>query len=144
MLAMRCDLRIAAQSALFGLPEVARGVVVKTVPLAYQNIPTCLLMELALTGDNITAQRAYEIGLVNRVVPDAELMPVALEVAERIAQHSPLAVQLTKRALLKAVEPSEAAMILEEYLFKESSRSEDALEGMRAFAEKRSPHWTGP
>lgn len=143
LLAMRADIRIAAESATFGLPEVARGIMTLCTPFAHLRLPTGIMMELALTGDPISAHRAYELGIVNKVVPDGELMSAARAMAERIAQNSPLAVQLTKQSLLKSTEVSEAARILETYLFRDSSTSEDVLEGMRAFAERRAPVWKG-
>lgn len=141
---MGADIRIAARSAVFGLPEVARGIMVCQIPFAPWNIPTTALMEMSLLGENITAQRAYELGIVSRVVPDEQLMPAALEMAEKIARQSPQAVMHSKWSLLKLMEASEAGKTLEGLLFKQSATSADALEGSRSFLEKREPHWAPP
>lgn len=140
---MRCDIRIAGESSLFGMPEVARGVMDITTPFAYQNIPTCFLAELFFTGDPVPAERTLRFGLVNMVVPDEEVMPRALEMARRIARHSPQAVRYTKRNLLKTMEPKEAAFVWENYLRMRSFASRDALEGMRSWVEGREPRWEG-
>ncbi len=139
--AMGADIRIAAESAVFGLPEVAVGISVCMIPFASQNIPTTALMDLAITGENISAQRARELGFVSRVVPDEELMPTAMKMAQKIAEHSPLAIQVSKHCLLKLMERSEAGAIVEQYRWLESAVSEDCLEGVAAFLEKRKPVW---
>lgn len=143
ILALRADIRIAAESATFGMPQGTRGLFASMSPFVNQVIPTCVIAELFLTGETISAQRAYELGLVNRVVPDGELMPTAMKMAERMAELSPLVLRMTKQTLLKATEVSEAALLLETYLYKESDASEDALEGARAFVEGRNPVWKG-
>ena len=101
-------------------------------------------LELALTGDPMDAARAYELGLVNRVVPGAEVLDVALALAERIAKNAPAAVRVSKEVMRSAAEISEAeAWPLNDKAFGEISAAPDALEGAVAFAEKREPHWTG-
>ncbi len=138
------DLRVAAEHASFGLGEVRWGL----VPAGGSHIrfprqiPWALAMELLLTGENITAQRAYEIGLVNRVVPAAELMPTALKLAEKICKNGPLAVQTSKKIAVRSL-GLEAGFVLEKALAARVFASEDAKEGPRAFAEKRKPKFTG-
>ena len=145
-LAMACDIRIAAEKARLGLPEVALGI----IPGAggTQRLPRLvgkgLAMELLLTGKVIDAQEAYRIGLVNKVVPAEELLKVAEEMAKQIIANGPIAVQLAKDAVCVGTElPLEAAI---EYGHKNvvtSIATEDAKEGLTAFVEKRSPRWQG-
>jgi enoyl-CoA hydratase/carnithine racemase len=134
LIAMRADMRIAAQSAIFGLPETARGIVTLCTPF-YHQMPRAIAMELALTCENITAQRAYELGLLNKVVPDEELMPKAIEMAEKIASYPPMAVRMTKQTLMKTTEISGEAAILETYLFRESATSDVVEKGMKSWAD---------
>src|SRR3989304_6576529 len=134
LIAMRADIRIAAQSAIFALPETARGIVTLCTPF-YHQMPRAIALELALTCENITAQRAYELGLVNKVVPDKELMPTTRAMAEKIAGYPPMAVRMTKQTLMKTTEVSREATILETYLFKESATSDAVAKGMKAWAD---------
>ena len=105
--------------------------------------PACIAMELALTGERITAQRAYEIGLVNKVVPDEELMPEALKVAERIAELPPLAMRKNKIIAQKAMEVSRELWDLRYQTELELLNSEDYHEAATAFIEKRKPIFKG-
>ncbi|MDH3211359.1 MAG: enoyl-CoA hydratase-related protein [Myxococcales bacterium] len=138
------DLRVAAEHATFGLGEVRWGL----VPAGGSHIrfprqiPWALAMELLLTGDPIDARRAYEIGLVNRVVPADELMPTALKLADRICKNGPLAVRTSKQIAVRAL-GLEAGFVLEKALAAKVFASDDAAEGPRAFAEKRKPRFTG-
>ncbi len=142
LLAMQTDIRIAADTAVFGLPELDRGIYCLST-LFYHQVPRNIVMELALMCNNITAQRAYEVGMVNRVVPEAGLMSAALEVAGKLASLSPLAVGLTKGGILRMSQVSEAAMAQEAASFRRSAGSEDMVEGMSSWAEKRPPQWKG-
>ncbi|MEC3909516.1 crotonase/enoyl-CoA hydratase family protein [Sphingobium sp. CR2-8] len=148
-LALASDLVIAAAHAEFGLPEVRRGIFAAAggaFRLA-QQLPPKIAMELLLTGDTISAARAVELGLANRVVPLDELMPATMKMARAIAANAPLAVQATKRIAKGIVEgkiASDAAFWAANK--QEGSivmRSADAREGPRAFAEKRLPIWQG-
>jgi enoyl-CoA hydratase len=138
------DLRVAAEHATFGLGEVRWGL----VPAGGSHIrfprqiPWALAMELLLTGDPIDARRAYEIGLVNRVVPADELMPTALKLAARICKNGPLAVRTSKQIAVRSL-GLEPGFVLEKALAAKVFASEDAVEGPRAFAEKRKPRFTG-
>ena len=138
------DLRVAAEHATFGLGEVRWGL----VPAGGSHIrfprqiPWALAMELLLTGDPIDARRAYEIGLVNRVVPADEVMPTALKLADRICKNGPLAVRTSKQIAVRAL-GLEAGFVLEKALAAKVFASDDAAEGPRAFAEKRKPRFTG-
>jgi len=148
-LALASDLVVAAETAWFGLPEVQRGLVAAAggaFRLAAQ-LPMRVGLEMLLTGDPISAQRALDLNLINRVVPPAEVLEAAIELAERIAANAPLSVQATKRiALGHAGSDRPADAPLWELTAKESagvSGSADAAEGPRAFAEKRAPVWQG-
>lgn len=146
-IALTCDLVVAAEHAIFGLPEVRRGLVAAAggaFRLPAQ-LPHRVAMEMMLTGEPITAQRALDLHLINRVVPAEELLDAALELAAVIAANAPLAVQATKRIALGI---SDGARPAEEDRWKVSDTemitvmtSEDAMEGPRAFAEKREPVW---
>lgn len=144
-LALACDLLVAAEHATFGLPEVQRGLVgtgagARTV----LRLPPAIAMELLLTGEPIDAAQALALGLVNRVVPAAELMDTALALAERIAANGPLAVRLSKALAyeVRQLGPGLDMARLRE-LTAPAIRSEDAREGAAAFAEKRPPRFTG-
>ena len=143
---LSCDLVVAADHAKFGIPEVARGLVAGAGGLLRlpRRIPRAVALELALTGEPIDAQRALQIGLVNRVVPGDRLMNEALALAGRIARNAPLAVRLSKQVMVQSAELTEAeAWRINDAVFGEIGRSADAMEGAVAFAEKREPNWTG-
>jgi enoyl-CoA hydratase len=138
------DLRIAAEHATFGLGEVRWGVIPaggSHIRLPRQ-VPWAIAMELLLTGRPIDAQRAYGVGLVNRVVPAAEVMPAARELADAICRNGPLAVRTAKEIAVRSLE-LEKGFVLERGLGARVFASEDAKEGPRAFAEKRPPRFTG-
>ena len=141
-----CDMVIAADHAKFGIPEAARGLVAGGGGLIRlpKLIPLALAYEMALTADPIDAHRAYELGLVNRVVPGERVLDEAIALAERIAKNAPLAVRTSKDVMKKARELTEAqSWELNTEAFGMIGRSADALEGAVAFAEKREPHWQG-
>jgi enoyl-CoA hydratase len=138
------DLRVAAEHATFGLGEVRFGLVPtggSHVRLPRQ-IPWAVAMELLLTGQPIDAGRAYDIGLVNRVVPREDLMPAALDLARKIAENGPLAVRTAKEIAVRSL-ALESGFVLEKSLGARVLSSEDAREGPRAFVEKRPPRFKG-
>lgn len=146
-LALASDLVVAAESAQFGLPEVKRGIMAAAggaFRLA-QQMPIKLAMELLLTGEPFSAAKAMDLGLVNRVVPLADLLTEALALAEKIAVNAPLSVQATKRIALQIADGKQPADAeywqLNAAEMRILMRSEDAREGPRAFAEKRAPIW---
>ncbi|OFZ99591.1 MAG: hypothetical protein A2Z64_08550 [Betaproteobacteria bacterium RIFCSPLOWO2_02_67_12] len=145
-LALACDLRVAAEHATFGLPEVRWGLMpgaggTQRLPRA---IPLAVAAEMILTAQPIDARRACEIGLVNRVVPAARLMDEALALARRIASNGPLAVQAARAALYRGLHlPLEEGLRLEQFYAEPLRASEDVQEGLRAFVEKRVPEFTG-
>ncbi len=138
------DLRVAAEHATFGLGEVRWGIIPtggSHIRLPRQ-IPWAIAMELLLTGKPIDAKRAYDIGLINKIVPADQLMPAALELAETICKNGPLAVRTAKEIAVRAL-GLESGFVLEKALGARVMSSEDAKEGPRAFAEKRKPSYTG-
>ncbi|HKG03948.1 MAG TPA: crotonase/enoyl-CoA hydratase family protein [Conexibacter sp.] len=146
-IALACDLIVAARGARFGIPEVKRGLVAAGGALLRlpQRIPYHLAMELALTGDFIDASRAYEVGLVNRVVEPGAAVEAAMSLAETIAANGPLALAASKRILVEAPGwPAGERWTLQAEIADPVRASADAREGSVAFAEKRAPRWTGP
>jgi len=145
-LAMACDLLVAADSAKFGQPEVNLGIIpgwggTQRLPrLVGRN----LAKELVLTGEMIPAARAYEIGLVNRVVPLGELMETAREIARKILTKGPVAVNAAKDAMNRGLDLDlQNACALEANAFAVGFSTEDRSEGMAAFLEKRKPEYRG-
>jgi enoyl-CoA hydratase/carnithine racemase len=143
-LALACDIRIASETARLGTPEVTLGLIpgwggTQRLPRA---VPWCNAAELLLMGKLVDAGEAYRIGLVNRVVPQAEVMATAKEYAEAICKAAPLAVRAAKEAMLRG-----SAMTLEEGLRLENAlvasvmATEDFTEGTTAFVEKRKPDY---
>jgi len=142
---LRCDLVVAAEHIEFGLPEVQRGLVAGAgVTILPRRIPMPVVLELGLVGSRISAQRALELGLVNRVVPRGEAVAEALVLAEAIAANGPLAVRLTKQlAYAQEDEVSPELWTKIDEVTHTVMNSDDAKEGARAFVEKRPPNWTG-
>jgi enoyl-CoA hydratase len=145
-LMLACDLVVAANGSKFGVPEVKRALVAGggAALLLPRRIPFAAAMELLLTGEQITAARAAELGLVNRLVPDGAALDGALALAELVAANGPLAVAVTKQiARAQADWTVEEGWQRQEELFKPVFESADAREGATAFAEKRAPVWRG-
>lgn len=144
LLAQRSDIRIAAEHARFGITEAKVGRAAPwAVPLAWA-VPSAVALELLLTGELFSAQRMYEVGFLNRVVPFAELMPEARRMAERIRDNAPLTVAAHKRMFYRALDagPTVGAMLADETCAV-CYESEDCQEGQLAFKEKRAPRWKG-
>lgn len=145
-LALATDLIVAASNSAFGIPEVKRGLVAGGGGLLRlpQRIPYAIAMELALTGDNLPAERAHELGLVNVLTEPGKALDGAIALAEKITANGPLAVAATKRIIVesRAWSPDEMWQKQME-IFLPVFASNDAKEGAVAFAEKRPPKWTG-
>ena len=145
-LAMACTIRLAADSARFGQPEINLGLMPGYA--GSQRLPRLvgkgIAMEMLLTGDMVGAQRAHEIGLVNRVVPAAELMTEARALAQTLAAKAPIAVGFIIDAVNQGLEaPFAVGEYLETSLFGTIASSEDMREGTKAFLDKRKPVWQG-
>ena len=143
-LVLACDLVVASSDAAFGLPEVKRSLVAMaggTTRLP-KRVPQNIAMELALTGDTMNAERAYQHGLVNILCEPGDAINEAMNLAERINANAPLAVRATRQAISQGamVSDDEGIRIAVE-LFKPVAVSEDAKEGPLAFVEKRLPEW---
>ncbi len=146
---LHCDLAIAASSAVFGFPEARVGKMAAAGGAFRigQEIPPKLAAELLYTAAPISADRALDLGLVNRVVADGEVLDAALELAALINRNSPLSVRASKRSLL-GVDHDGSAREADDWdriasIDAELLHSADAEEGVRAFVEKREPRWTG-
>lgn len=144
LLTQMCDLCIAAEHATFAITEAKRGRGAPWAgPLPWL-IPPRIAMELLLTAEPMTAARAYDIGLVNKVVPAAALQDAAWEMARGIAENAPLSVRAGKRMVYDvAKEAWDRSLEIGETLFEPVYLSDDAQEGPLAFKEKRKPNWTG-
>jgi enoyl-CoA hydratase / 3-hydroxyacyl-CoA dehydrogenase len=142
-LAMACDVRIAAQSALFAQPEINLGIIPGLG--GTQRLPRLVgenkALEMNLSGDAILAEDAYEFGLVNDVVPDHELLDTAVAWARKLGAQAPLAVERIKT--VSAAGDLDAGIEAEKEAFATVFGTEDAREGIGAFVEKRTPKWSG-
>jgi len=141
-LALACDLRVAAEHATFGLTEVRWAIMpgaggTQRLP---RTVPLGKAMEMILMAGSVTAQEAHRIGLVNTVVPLAELIPTARRWAQTICERGPLAVRAAKEAIVRGLSlPLADGLRLEAFLSGTLRGTEDAIEGPKAFAEKRKP-----
>ena len=141
-LAMACDLRIAAEGAKLGLPEVQRGLIPGGggTQRIVRLVPFCKALEILMTGDFIDAEEAYKIGLVNKVVPAADLMSTAEALANRICQNGPLAVRAAKEAAYRGVEMSlNDGLSLELKTVLRVMKTWDSNEGVMSFVQNRNP-----
>ncbi|MFQ5873277.1 MAG: enoyl-CoA hydratase/isomerase family protein [Dehalococcoidia bacterium] len=145
-LAMACDFIVASEEATFGLAEVTRAIIpggggTQRLP---RLIPFRRALELLLTGDRIGAEDAYQLGLVNKVLPASEVMKGAEELAEKINSNGPLAVRAIKELAYKGMDmPLEQGLRLETLVGDRIRMTEDAKEGPLAFVEKRKPEYKG-
>lgn len=145
-LAMCADIIIAADTALFGLPEVKAGIIGEAgvVHRAIRQLPHRVALSMILTGERLDAQRAFHFGLVNEVVPADQLRTAGEAWIERLAAASPLAQRAAKHAVLsRAGHPLEVALATKFEPIESYASSADVVEGRRAFAERREPRWNG-
>jgi len=144
LLTQMCDLSVAAESASFGITEAKWGRGAPWAAPLIRMVPEKVMMEILLTAERLDARRAYEIGLVNRVVPDADLLDAAEALARRISELAPLTIQAHKQVVRLAGEMGRsAALDMADLVFEPVYRSADAQEGPLAFTEGRRPIWTG-
>jgi len=141
---MMSDLRVAAEHARFGVGEVKVGRGTPwAIPVLWQ-MPLPTAFEVLLMGDPVPAQRLYEVGWINKVVPLDQLMPTAMQMATVLAGNAPLSVRAAKEAFYKAMDVGRrAGLDMAKLIYDKVYASEDAIEGPRAFAEKRKPVWKG-
>jgi len=143
-IALACDLIVASDQSFFALPEVKRSLI--AVAGALFRLPRAIgmtqAMEVILTGEPLPATRAYELGLINRLVSPDRVLDEALALAHKIASNAPLAVQASRRLAARAFSADEATLWREGFeAFQSNMQSEDAKEGPLAFIEKRAPSW---
>ena len=144
--ALACDLIVAAKGAKMGIPEAKRSIVAAGGALLRlpQRMPYHVVMELALTGDPLPAERFHELGLVNRLSEPGQAVEVALGLAETLGRNGPLALIASKRILQEQFDWSSAEMWdRQAEITAPVMASEDAKEGAKAFKEKRDPVWRG-
>ncbi len=145
-LLLATDIRIATPTATFGLSEVARGVIAGNggTQRILEQLPHAIAMEMLLTGRRVDAQAAERWGLVNRVVPQEELLANAFDIAREISANAPLAVQAAKELALRSRDVDRGTGLrMEQSMNRLLQFTNDAKEGPAAFAERRSPHFTG-
>lgn len=143
--ALACDLIVAASGAKFGLPEVKRGLAAMAGGLLRlpRQIPQRIAMEIVLTGDMVSADRAYELGMVNQVVDNGRAFDFALDLARRIAANAPLSLLTAKEIVTESRDWTNREMFARQETYRAAVfESDDAKEGARAFAEQRAPRWT--
>jgi enoyl-CoA hydratase len=143
-IALACDMIVAAEDAYFALPEVKRSLL--AVAGGLFRLPRAIgmtqAMEVILTGDPLSAKRAYELGMVNHLVPQDEVLDRAMTLAQTIASNAPLAVQASRNLAARAFAADDATLWREGFeAFQANMQTEDAKEGPRAFIEKRAPRW---
>ena len=144
--ALSCDMILASESAKFGQPEINIGVIPGAggTQRLTRAVGKALAMEVILNDRKLTAQEAYQFGLVNRVVPVSDYLNEALKLADEIASRAPLAVRAAKKMINAAYESSLTdGLVEEQQAFYDLFNSEDQKEGMKAFVEKRKPEWQG-
>ena len=144
-IALGADIRVAAETAQFGWPQTKRGISSISGPVILSHMaPMCNAMEILFTGEFVPASRALELGLVNYVVPEDELMSKAEELAARILQNAPLAVRGMKEAAVRGLHMSlQDRLTVATMVYDRLQDTEDAREGLRAFQEKRDPVFVG-
>jgi enoyl-CoA hydratase len=145
-IALACDLIVAARDVSLGIPEVKVGLVAAAGALMRlpRRLPHHVAMHMALTGEPIRAERAWELGLVNEICEPSEAVDQALAIARAVAANAPLAVKASKAIAIRSPQVAEnEGWKIQDRLAQPVLASEDAREGATAFAERRPPVWTG-
>ncbi len=143
-LVLACDIRIAADNVEFSVPEAKFGVIPGGMDVLEHFMPPAVAREMLFFGDKMNAQRAYEVGLVNRVVPRDRLAEEAAALAERLAGNSPLALKGIKEMFMRSKDLDyRTAAAIYETTNSRVVNSKDYAEGMKALSEKRKPEWQG-
>ena len=145
-IASACDLRIAGESAQFGIPEAKWNIfsVLNVPEPMYQNLPPAIALELSLVAERLSARRLYEIGFVNRVVPDDKVLDTAIEYAEKIAANGPLSVQMGKEIFYRSRKMDRVQIEELNWRFQEEIlKSKDSMEATKAYKENRKPVYKG-
>ncbi len=143
-IAQMCDLRIASEDAKLGITETKWSLMPPFGTILSKMMPLSAVLELVFTAQPVTAQRAYDIGFVNKVVPGDQLLAEALALAQQIAENAPLAVQYFKELAYRGLNMStQDISALTYHMYDQLLATEDSKEGPRAFAEKRKPQWQG-
>jgi enoyl-CoA hydratase/carnithine racemase len=141
-IAQMCDLRVAADNAQLGITETKWSLLPPFGTILPRMVPLSAVLELVMTAQPISAQRAYDIGFVNKVVPAEDLMAEALTLAQQIAENAPLAVRYFKELAYRGLNMStQDISALAYHMYDQLLQTEDSKEGPRAFAEKRKPQW---
>ena len=144
--ALACDIRIAVEDARLGSPEVTLGLIPGwgATQRLTRELPWAMASRLILTGEPISAAEALSFGLVNAVVKPEELMPECLRIANVICSRGPLAVRAAKKAMVDGLgEPLDVGLGIEDRIFSETTATQDAREGVKAFLERRPPNFMG-
>ena len=143
-IAQMCDLRLASEDAKLGITETKWSLMPPFGTILPKIIPLSAVLELVFTAEPITAQRAYDIGFLNKVVPAEQLMDEAMALAQKIAENAPLAVQYFKELAYRGLNMStQDISSLTYHMYDQLLTTEDSKEGPLAFAEKRKPRWQG-
>jgi enoyl-CoA hydratase len=143
-IAQMCDLRLAAEDAMMGITETRWSLLPPFAAALPKLIPMANVLELVFTAEPITAQRAYEIGFVNKVVPKERLLDEAMALARRLIDNAPLSLRNFKEMAYRGLDMTEPAIAaFTTRIYDQLLQSQDAKEGPRAFAEKRQPQWQG-
>jgi len=140
-LALDCDLRIAADDAIFGIREARANVPTLFAPFLPDYMPRAIAAELLFTANWIDAQRAYQVGLVNKVVPGSQLIPTATTIAEEICECGPLSIWASKELFCRGYMDRQSTLALVKHIATPPWNAGDSIEGKQAFIEKRKPQW---
>ena len=143
-IAQMCDLRLAAEDAKLGITETKWSLLPPFGTILSKMIPLSAVLELCMTAQPVSAQRAYDMGFLNKVVPGEQLMEEAITMAQQIAENAPLAVQYFKELAYRGLNMStQDISSLTYHMYDQLLTTEDSKEGPLAFAEKRKPNWKG-